>query len=106
MFANSIINFVVLDSTWEGSEAFHLDHSGKVHSWAKNDHLGFEIFYSDGGIVRRYRPDYLVRLNDGSFLIVEVKSVMDEKSAAKKEAAKQWVEAVVVLLEIASMFFL
>lgn len=90
----SIVNVVVLDSTWEASEAFHLDHSDKVHSWVKNDHLGFEIFYSYGGIVHRYRPDYLVKLADGTLLILETKGKVDDGAIAKKAAADEWVEAV------------
>lgn len=39
----SHINFCVFDSTWEASEAFHLDHDPNVAAWVKNDHLGFEI---------------------------------------------------------------
>jgi len=92
--SQSIVNVVVLDSTWEASEAFHLDHSDKIHSWVKNDHLGFEIFYSFGGVIRRYRPDYLVRRSDGHQLILEVKGQMNEEALAKKVATEEWVEAV------------
>jgi len=90
----SIINFVVLDSGWEGSEAFYLDRSARVKAWAKNDHFGFEIFYAFEGIVRRYRPDYLVARTDGSFLIVEVKGIVNEEALAKKAAAIEWTQAV------------
>ena len=90
----SPVNVVVLDSTWEGSEAFHLDHHANVFSWAKNDHLGFEIFYAFNGVIRRYRPDYLVRRADELNHIIEVKGQMDEEAIAKKAAADEWVEAV------------
>lgn len=93
----SLINVVVLDSKWEGSEAFHLDHSDLVHSWAKNDHLGFEVFYTFNGVVHRYRPDYLVKLASGEHLIVEVKGVVDDKALAKKSAAEEWTEAVTAI---------
>jgi type III restriction enzyme len=92
--AKSIVNVVVLDSKWEASEAFHLEHSDKVNSWVKNDHLGFEIFYTTGGTVRRYRPDYLVKLHNGDHLIVETKGVVDDEALAKKAAAEEWVEAI------------
>ena len=52
----SHINFCVLDSTWEATEAFALDHHPKVAAWVKNDHLGFEVFYVHAGVVRKYRP--------------------------------------------------
>ena len=58
----SHINLSVFDSRWEASEAFELDRSDHVQAWVKNDHLGFEITYSFRGIIRKFRPDYLVRL--------------------------------------------
>lgn len=92
--AKSIVNVVVLDSGWEASEAFHLERSDKVKAWVKNDHLGFEIFYSHSGIIRRYRPDYLALLSDGTRLIVETKGRVDDEAMAKKAAADEWVEAI------------
>ena len=58
--ARSHINFCVFDSTWEASDAFALDHSPEVEAWVKNDHLGFEVFYVHRGVVRKYRPDFLI----------------------------------------------
>ena len=71
--ARSHINFCVYDSTWEASEAFALDHHSEVANWVKNDHLGFEVFYVHRGVVRKYRPDFLVRLRSGDMLILETK---------------------------------
>ena len=90
----SIVSVVVLDSGWEGSEAFHLDHDPRVAAWVKNDHLGFEIFYTHEGVVRRYRPDYLARMTDGVFLIIETKGRVTPEVLAKKAATEEWVEAV------------
>ncbi len=45
------VNFCVFDSTWEASEAFHLDRSPHVEAWVKNDHLGFEVLYLFNGVV-------------------------------------------------------
>ena len=59
----SHINFCVYDSTWEATEAFQLDNNPQVEAWAKNDHLGFEVFYIHNGVVRKYRPDFLIRLS-------------------------------------------
>lgn len=92
--ARSIVNFVVLDSGWEASEAFHLDRGSRGEAWVKNDHIGFEIFYAFAGVVRRYRPDYLVRVADGLHLILEVKGVMTDEALAKKAAAEEWADAV------------
>jgi hypothetical protein len=44
-----------------------------VVAWAKNEHLGFEITYSYKGVIRKVRPDYLVRLANGKMLVLEVK---------------------------------
>ncbi len=87
----SHINFCVVDSSWEASP--WLDRDDRVIAWAKNDHLGFEISYLFDGSVARYRPDFLVRLQDGSTLIVEVKGVNTEKDRAKRRFLEEWIEA-------------
>ena len=90
----SHINFCVFDSTWEASEAFELDHSSLVSAWVKNDHLGFEVFYIHRGVVRKYRPDYIIRLQSGDMLILEVKGEDNEQSQTKHRFLEEWVEAV------------
>ena len=62
----SHINFCVYDSTWEASEAFTLDHDPNVDAWVKNDHLGFEVLYVYKGVVKKYRPDFLIRLTSAT----------------------------------------
>jgi len=69
----SHINFCVFDSTWEASEAFELDRNNNVAAWVKNDHLGFEIVYTFEGVIRKYRPDFIVKLKTGEHLILETK---------------------------------
>ena len=90
----SHINMCVYDSTWEASEAFELDHNPQVDSWAKNDHLGFELLYVYRGVVRKYRPDFLIRFKSGNMLVLETKGIVDDQSYAKHRALTQWVEAV------------
>ena len=90
----SHVNRCVFDSTWEASEAFALDRADAVQSWVKNDHLGFEIVYVFRGVVGKYRPDYLIRLQGGRMLVLEVKGENDDKSRTKRKALAQWVEAV------------
>jgi len=90
----SHINFCVYDSTWEAAESFQIENHPNVRAWVKNDHLGFEILYIFGGIVRKYRPDFLIRLASGEMLILEVKGKESEQDRAKHDAAKEWVEAV------------
>ena len=92
--AKSHINICTFDSTWESSAAYCLDHNANVKAWAKNDHLGFFVRYSFGGLTRRYLPDFLVRLTNGKMLVLEVKGVETDKSRAKNKALREWCEAV------------
>ncbi len=93
----SHINFCVYDSTWEASEAYMLDRqeAGEyVSAWAKNEHLGFEIQYLFRGAVRKYRPDYLIKLVDGTTLILEVKGEDSPQAQTKRRALERWCGAV------------
>ncbi len=90
----SHINFCVYDSTWEATEAFELDHNPEVAAWVKNDHLGFEILYVYMGVVRKYRPDYIIRMKSGRYLVLEVKGQDNEQNQTKRGFLDQWVKAV------------
>jgi type III restriction enzyme len=90
----SHVNRCVFDSTWEASEAYQLDRHADVEAWVKNDHLGFEIVYVFDGVVRKYRPDFLVRLRGGTMLVVEVKGQDSPQHQAKRAALDEWTRAV------------
>ncbi|MFS8860747.1 BPTD_3080 family restriction endonuclease [Synechococcus sp. H60.4] len=90
----SHINVCVYDSTWEASDAYVLDNSDAVSAWAKNDHLGFEVLYVYGGVVRKYRPDFLVRLSNGDMLILETKGQNTELDRVKQRYLDEWTQAV------------
>ncbi len=90
----SHVNYCVYDSTWERSDAYTLDHSDLVEAWVKNDHLGFEIAYIFRGVVRKYRPDFLVRLKSGDMLVLETKGKVTEEATVKRKHLQAWVEAV------------
>ena len=90
----SHINVCVYDSTWEASDAFALDESDAVEAWVKNDHLGFEVLYVYRGVVRKYRPDFLVRLVSGDTLILETKGQDTEQDRVKRRYLDEWVQAV------------
>ena len=92
--ARSHINFCVHDSTWEASEAFALDHAPNVAAWVKNDHLGFEVFYIHRGVVRKYRPDFLIRLGSGDMLVLETKGRDSGQDQTKRRFLDEWVRAV------------
>jgi type III restriction enzyme len=90
----SHINFCVFDSRWEATEAFELDRNPNVEAWVKNDHLGFEILYIFKGIVQKYRPDFLIRLKNGNYLVLETKGQDTQQDKTKREFLDEWVRAV------------
>jgi len=90
----SHINHIVVDSTWEASEAFGLDKSQYIDAWVKNDHLGFAILYNYKGVVRKYYPDFIIKLQNGNFLILEIKGQKTDFDRTKRSYLRQWVEAV------------
>ncbi len=90
----SHINVCVYDSTWEASDAFALDDSYAVFAWVKNDHLGFEVLYIYRGVVRKYRPDFLMRLANGDMLVLETKGQDTEQDQVKRGYLDEWIRAV------------
>ncbi|MGI9250404.1 MAG: BPTD_3080 family restriction endonuclease [Pseudohongiellaceae bacterium] len=90
----SHISHCVYDSKWEASEAYTLNKSGLVKSFVKNDHLYFVIFYNFNGVVHKYYPDYLIRLTDNDYLVLEVKGQDNAKVKAKAKALDEWCTAV------------
>jgi type III restriction enzyme len=95
----SHISHVVIDSSWEEQLALTLENHPRVLAYAKNQAMGFDIPYLDGGVMRRYVPDFLVRLDmDGEEalnLILEVKGIRDESDKAKAQTTRQlWVPGV------------
>ena len=90
----SHINFCVYDSTWEAADAYVLDNNPHVASWVKNDHLGYEILYVYRGRVRKYRPDFLIRLRTGTMLVLETKGQDNEHHRTKRKYLNEWVQAV------------
>ena len=90
----SHINMCVYDSRWEANESLELDRNPNVRAWVKNDHIGFEITYSFKGIIHKFRPDYLVKLANGTMLILEVKGMDDQQQQTKREFLAEWVRAI------------
>jgi len=90
----SHINVCVYDSAWEASDAFVLDDSEQVAAWVKNDHLGFEVLYVYRGVVRKYRPDFLVRLTNGEMLVLETKGQDTDQDKVKGRYLDEWAQAV------------
>jgi len=91
---HSHINLCVVDSTWEAQSGYELDHNANVAAWAKNDHLGFEIAYIFAGVFHKYRPDLLIRLTNGTNLVVELKGQSTPQDQTKRRYLDEWVKAV------------
>ena len=91
---HSHISHCVFDSTWEATEAYVIEKNPHATAWAKNDHLGFEIIYVFDGVVRKYLPDYLIRLDNGKTLILETKGQETRKDVEKRKALAEWVSTI------------
>ncbi|MBI3289862.1 DEAD/DEAH box helicase family protein [Candidatus Microgenomates bacterium] len=91
----SQLSHIVIDSGWEkiGLE-FERSRIPRLVSWAKNDHLGFEIFYLWQGQTHTYYPDFILRFEGERHLILEVKGKLTDQDKAKWAAAEEWVKAV------------
>jgi type III restriction enzyme len=87
------LNAGVFDLDWERQTGELLGRHHAVDAWVKNDRLGLVIAYRKDGVARKYLPDFVVRLVDGSHLIVEVKGQVGD-AMLKKAAAERWCTAV------------
>ncbi len=91
----SQVNLVVLDTnTWERSACFYLEASDVVKYYVRNDHLGLSIPYQHQGVPHNYEPDFIVRLNDGTNVLLETKGYKQQLESLKSEAARRWIAAV------------
>jgi len=91
----SQVDQVVLDTdTWEQSVAHQIESASGAVFYVRNDHLGFSVPYEFLGVSHAFFPDFLVRLENGVNLVLEVKGLIDSKEQAKMEAAKRWCRAV------------
>ena len=46
------------------------------------------------GVVRKYRPDFVVRLKNGGMLILETKGQATEQDTIKSRYLDEWIQAV------------
>jgi type III restriction enzyme len=97
----SHINWVVLDSDWEAEFCRVAEAHPRVRSYVKNHNLGLEVPYRYGSEMRRYLPDFIVRVDDGHGdddllnLIVEIKGYRREDAKEKKSTmSTYWVPGV------------
>ena len=90
----SHISHCVYDSGWEATEAYFLEKSDLVTSFVKNDHLGFAILYNHKGVIRKYYPDFIIRLTNGEHMILETKGRDTQQNRTKREYLNEWIKAV------------
>ena len=60
------VNWVVCDSDWEAEFCRVAEAHPKVRAYVKNQNLGLEVPYLIGSTTRRYLPDFIVQVDDGS----------------------------------------
>jgi type III restriction enzyme len=84
------LNWVILDSDWEGEFCRVAENHPQVRAYVKNHNLGLEVPYRYGSEIRRYLPDFIVLVDDGHGpddllnLIVEIKGYRREDAKEKK----------------------
>ncbi|MDT7828859.1 DEAD/DEAH box helicase family protein [Pricia sp. S334] len=90
----SHISHSVYDSGWEANEAYFFDKSDLVESFVKNDHLGFTILYNHKGVIRKFYPDFILRLANGDYMVLETKGFDSQQNQTKREYLDEWIKAV------------
>jgi type III restriction enzyme len=95
------VNWVILDSDWESEFCRVAEAHPLVRAYVKNHNLGLEVPYRFGSESRKYRPDFIVLVDDGRgpedllHLIVEIKGYRGEDAIEKKGTMETyWVPGV------------
>ena len=90
------LNWLMLDSDWEGEFCRVAEAHPKVRAYVKNHNLGLEVPYRYGSLARKYIPDFIVRVDDGRGdddllnLIVEIKGYRREDAKDKKSTMETY----------------
>ena len=95
------INWVVCDSDWEAEFCRIAEKHPKVIAYVKNHGLNFDVPYLSGSENRIYRPDFILKIDDGNGpdnllnLVVEIKGYRGENAKEKKNTMEtHWVPGV------------
>lgn len=84
------INWVVLDSDWEGEFCRVAESHPQVRAYVKNQGLGLEVPYRYGSELKKYLPDFIILVDDGHgpdnllHLVAEIKGYRGEDAKEKK----------------------
>ena len=97
----SHVNYVVMDSEWEGiaaKELESLEALTEVEAYVKNDFMGFSIPYVSKGKQRLYFPDFIVRccLSSGQRVnvVLEISGNAEAKNDKRWYVQERWLPAV------------
>jgi type III restriction enzyme len=106
------LNWVILDSGWEGEFCRVAEAHPQVRAYVKNHNLGLEVPYRYGSEMRTYLPDFVVLVDDGHgeddllHLVVEVKGYRREDAKEKKATMETyWVPGVNTLKQYGRWVF-
>lgn len=90
----TIFNYVACDSNFEADFASFLDRAIDVVYFSKIvPKIGFFIEYRDSdGNLRLYYPDFVVKLKNGDYLVIETKGLEDVDVKHKDKRAILWCE--------------
>ena len=93
------VNCVVYDSDWEAEFCRVAEKHPRVLAYVKNQGLGLEVPYLLAGEPHRYRPDFVLRIDDGQEqplnLVVEIKGYRGEDAIEKANTMRAyWVPGV------------
>ena len=95
------IDWVILDSDWEGEFCRVAEAHPQVLAYVKNHNLGLEVPYRLGSESHRYLPDFIVQIDDGQGaddplnLIVEIKGFRGEDVKDKQATMETyWIPGV------------
>ena len=94
----SHVNYVVMDSDWEGIAAKTLEELPQVISYVKNQFLGFAIPYVKEGKDKHYFTDFIVHCKghngETKNLIIEISGFSKDKAEKKWFVENRWLPAV------------
>jgi hypothetical protein len=92
--SKSVFDACCFDSPDEHRLATLLDDAEDVAAWLWNDQSGvqFRIQYAFQGKTPYYYPDFLVRLTDGTMVIVESKGSVRDRDRAKQARTERYVD--------------
>ena len=94
----SHVNYVVMDSDWEGICAKTLEGMDSVVAYVKNQFLGFAVPYVKDGKGKNYFPDFIAKVKNTEGvvknIIIEISGMSKDKAEKKWFVENRWLPAV------------